>query len=104
MEKQEVSRPQRLSARRKGEVVIALLKGGDAVELAREYGISQAELYGWRDRFLEGGQEALKTRRNGLEAARERKVARLERKIGEMAIEAEILREAARLKKKLRLD
>lgn len=57
---------------RKAGVVLELLRGGDAVELARRYGLSQAQLFAWRDRFLEDGQTALKTRRGPLTAEQER--------------------------------
>ena len=40
---------------RKAAVILDLLRGGDAVELARTHGLSQAQLFAWRDRFLEAG-------------------------------------------------
>ena len=40
---------------RKAAVVLDLLRGGDAIELARRHGLSQAQLFAWRGRFLEGG-------------------------------------------------
>ena len=59
----------RWTTTRKAAVVLELLRGGDAVELARNHGLSQAQLFAWRDRFLEGGQAALKTRRGQLEVS-----------------------------------
>jgi len=46
---------------RKAAVILDLLRGGDAVELARTHGLSQAQLFAWRDRFLEGGHAAVST-------------------------------------------
>ena len=48
---------------RKAAVVLELLRGGEVAELARKHWLSQAQLFAWRDRFLEGGQAALRTRR-----------------------------------------
>jgi len=55
---------------RKAAVILDLLRGGDAVELARKHGLSQAQLFAWRDRFLEAGHAALWTRQG--RAAQER--------------------------------
>ncbi len=55
---------------RKAAVILDLLRGGDAVELARTHGLSQAQLFAWRDRFLEAGHAALRTRQG--RAAQER--------------------------------
>lgn len=100
MEQQEAGRPKRLSARRKTELVIALLKGADGAELARKHGISQAELYGWRDRFVAVGKGSLEVRRARGEVSKDREIARLQRKVGELSMEVEILQRAAELKKK----
>ena len=43
---------------RKAAVALELLRGADVMELARKHGLSQAQLFVWRDRFLEGGQAA----------------------------------------------
>ncbi|MFQ5881010.1 MAG: transposase [Candidatus Methylomirabilales bacterium] len=66
---------------RKAAVVLELLRG-DAAEMARRHGLSQAQLFAWRDRFLEGGQAALKTRRARGEQEHERRARELERKVG----------------------
>jgi transposase-like protein len=55
---------------RKAAVILDLLRGGDVVELARTHGLSQAQLFAWRDRFLEAGHAALRTRQG--RAAQER--------------------------------
>ncbi len=72
---------------RKTAVVLELLRGGEAVELARRYGLSQAELFSWRDRFLAAGQAALPTRRRRAELDDERRVRALERKVGQLTLE-----------------
>lgn len=81
---------------RKTAVVLELLRGGEAAELARRYGLSQAQLFAWRDRFLEGGQAALKTRRGQIDSERERRVRELERKVGQLTLEKELLKKPTR--------
>jgi transposase-like protein len=49
----EVTSPRRLTAKQKAEVVLALLRGEDAAGLARSCGVSWAQLFEWRDQFIE---------------------------------------------------
>ena len=77
---------------RKAALVLDLLRGGDVVELARRHGLSQAQLFAWRDRFLQAGQAALKTHRGQIDSERERQVRELERKVGQLTVENEILK------------
>ena len=74
---------------RKAAVILELLRGGEAAELARKHGLSQAQLFAWRDRFLEGGQAALRTRRGQIALERDRQVRELERKVGQLTLEKE---------------
>lgn len=82
---------------RKAAVVLELLRGGEAVEVARKHGLSQAQLFAWRDRFLEGGQAALRTRRGQGELDRDRQVRELERKVGQLTLENEVLKKTDEL-------
>ena len=82
---------------RKAAVVLELLRGVDVVELARRHGLSQAQLGVWRDRFLEGGQAALRIRRGQIELERDRQVRELERKVGQLTLEKEILKKTDEL-------
>jgi len=77
---------------RKAAVILDLLRGGDAVELARKHGLSQAQLFAWRDRFLEAGHAALRTRQGRAAQERDRRVQELERKVGQLTVENEILK------------
>ena len=77
---------------RKAAVVLELLRGGEAVELARKHGHSQAPLFAWRDRFVEAGQAALRTRQRRAEQERDRRVRELERKVGQLTLENEIFK------------
>jgi transposase len=91
----EQQRPRELrwSARRKAEVVLRLLRGEDLDELSREMRVEAHRLAAWRDEFLAGGMEGLKA---GPASPEERRLKEAERKIGELTMEVEILRAAAR--------
>ena len=77
---------------RKAALVLELLRGRDAWELARRYELSQAQLFAWRDRFLQAGQAALRTRQGRAEQERDRQVRELERRVGQLTLENEILK------------
>ena len=79
----------RWSARRTQEVVLRLLRGESLDALARETGQPAAAISGWREAFLQGGQEGLKSRPR---PAEERQLADAQRKIGELALDNDILR------------
>ena len=77
----------RWSSRRKTEVVLRLLRGEDLDSVSREISA------GWRDRFLAGGQAAVRSREAD---ERDNEVTRMKAKIGEITMENELLRERAR--------
>ena len=87
----------RWTVKRKTEVVLELLRGAEAAQLARENGLSQSRLFEWRDRFLEGGMAELKFKRR--KDPKEKEIGRLERKVGQLTLQVEILQDVARLKK-----
>ena len=82
----------RWSPTRKAAVVLDLLRGGEAAELARKHGLSQAQLFAWRDRFLQAGQAALRTRQGQAQQERDRQVQELERTVGQLTVENELLK------------
>ena len=80
------------TAKQKIEIVLAGLRGDRSVkEDCREHAISETLYYGWREKLLEGGQEALagKDERLGERELR-RKVAELERALGRKTYELEL--------------
>lgn len=85
----EGGREVRWSARRKQEVVLRLLRGESLDALARETGQAAGTISAWREAFLEAGQEGLKSRPRPME---ERQLADAQRKIGELALDNDILR------------
>ncbi len=78
----------RMSAGRKQEAVLRLLRGEDLELVSRELGVTAAELSGWRDTFLAGGEAALKTRP---EDARDGEIGRLKEKVGDLTMANELL-------------
>src|SRR4051794_6419221 len=85
----EGGREVRWSARRKEEVVLRLLRGESLDALARETGQAAGAISSWREDFLAAGREGLKSRPRPVE---ERQLADAQRKIGELAMDNDILR------------
>src|SRR3954462_8475850 len=78
----------RMSARRKQETVLRLLRGEDLDLVSRELAVTAAELSGWRDQFLAGGEASLKSRPADPRAAG---TGRRQAKVGDLTITAELL-------------
>ena len=78
----------RMSARCKQAAVLRLLRGEDLELVSRELGVTAAELSGWRDTFLAGGEAALKTRPAD---ARDGEIGRLREKVGDLTMANELL-------------
>ena len=90
---------QRWTAKRRTALVLSLLKGETSVaEAARQHGLTVAEVEGWRDKFLLGAENALRSRPRNEEALREEEMKRLKQKVGELVLDNDILREAAKLR------
>jgi hypothetical protein len=77
-----------MSARRKQEAVLRLLRGQDLELVSRELGVTAAELSSWRDQFLAAGEASLKSRPAD---ARDAEIGRLQAKVGELTMTAELL-------------
>ena len=56
-----MGKKKRRSAAVKEEVVLRLLRGEDLQLVGRESGFAMHELAAWRERYLRGGREALKS-------------------------------------------
>ena len=98
-DEQPLEEVQRWTAKRRAALVISLLKGETtAAEAARRHGLKVAEVEEWRDRFLLGAENALRARPKEDEALREEELNRYKRKLGELTMDLEILRTAARLR------
>src|SRR3954454_15433437 len=77
-----------MSAGRKREAVLRLLRGEDLELVSRELGVTAAELSGWREAFLAAGEVSLKSRPAD---ARDAEIGRLKEKVGELTMANELL-------------
>jgi transposase-like protein len=86
---------QRWTAKRRAALVLSLLKGETSVaEAARKHGLTVAEVEDWRDRFLLGAENALRSRPKDEEALKDEQIKKLKQKIGDLVLDNDILREA----------
>ena len=96
-DEQQSEEVQRWTAKRRVALVISVLRGETtAVEGARRHGLKVAEVEEWRERFFLGAENALRARPREEDALREEEVNRLKRKVGELTMDLDILREAAK--------
>ena len=86
----------RKSAKFKAEVVLALLRGESAEELSRKYGVTMADIVQWRDEFIDNGTQGFKKDPD------EAKLARAERRIGQLEMELDLVKKKNELVAKLR--
>src|SRR2546422_8782116 len=80
------------TAQQKLEIVLAGMRGDQTVrDVCREHGIAETLYYGWRDKILEAGREALagQEERSGEREVR-RKIGELERALGRETYELEV--------------
>jgi len=85
----------RWSANRKKEVVLRLMRGEPVDALSRELGVEIYRLEEWREKALQGMDTALKSREGDPLAA---ELDSAMRRIGEISMENELLRERIRKK------
>lgn len=84
---------QRWSKRRKTEVVLRLLRGEPLDDVSREVKVEVSRLQAWRDKGLSGLEEAMKEREGDPVQAQ---LDEAQRKLGELMMENELLREKAK--------
>lgn len=78
----------RMSAGRKQEAVLRILRGEDLELVSRELGVTAADLSGWRASFLAAGAASLKSRP---EDSRDRELRAMKEKIGDLTMANELL-------------
>jgi transposase-like protein len=85
----------RWTAKRKAAVVMSIVKGEtSAAEAARKHGLTVAEIERWKEQFFAAGENALRARPKDEEAAKDEQIAKLQRKVGELVLDIDILKEA----------
>ncbi len=89
---------QRWTAKRRAALVLSILKGETtAVEAARKHDLTVADIESWRDTFLLAAENALRSRPKDEEGLHQEQVKKLERKVGQLVMELDIVREALKL-------
>jgi transposase len=81
-------RGRRMTAGRKRDAVLRVLRGEPLEIVARAFGVTAADLSGWRDAFLDGGAASLKVRERD---DRDETIDRLRTKVGELTMDTELL-------------
>jgi transposase-like protein len=86
---------ERWTAKRRMTLVVSLLKGETSVaEAARKHGLTVAEVEDWRQKFLLGAENALRSRPRDEEALKDAQIKQLKQKIGDLVLDNDILRKA----------
>ena len=99
MGKENSKEVQRWTAKRITELVLQILRGEtSAQEAARKHSLTVAEVEDWKDKFLLGAENALRSRPRNEEALKDEQIKRLKRKVGEMVIDMDIMQEAMKLR------
>ena len=90
---------QRWTAKRKGALVLGILKGETSVqEAARAHGLTMREIEDRKDTFLSGTENALRSLPRDEEALKDEQIKRLKQKVGELVLDMDILKEANKLR------
>ena len=86
---------ERWTAKRRVALVVSILKGETSVaEAARTQRLTVAEVEEWREKFLVGAENALRSRPKDEEALKNEQIKKLKQKIGDLVLDNDILREA----------
>ena len=86
---------ERWTAKRRVALVVSILKGETSVaEAARPHGLTVAEVDDWREKFLLGAENALRSRPRDEEALKDEQLKKLKQKIGDLVLDNDLLREA----------
>jgi transposase len=81
-------RQRRMTAGRKRDAVLRVLRGEPLEIVARDLAVTAAELSGWRDAFLDAGSAVLRSRARD---DRDATIDRLRTKVGELTMDTELL-------------
>jgi transposase-like protein len=89
---------QRWTSSRKAELVLAILKKEKSLaDVCRENDLKQSEVSAWVEQFLEGGRRNLKINSKDQLVEHRKEVENLQRKIGELVLENDVLKKASSL-------
>jgi len=95
--KAEPGEVQRWTAKRRTALVVSIIKGEtSAQEAARKHGLTVAEVEEWKEKFLFGAENALRSRPRDDEAQQQEHVRRLKQKVADLVLENDVLKEAVK--------
>jgi len=84
---------QRWTAKLRTALVLAILRGETSLqEAARRHDLAVAEIESWRDTSLLATENALRSRPKDEEALKDEPIKKLERKVGQVVMDIEILK------------
>ena len=87
----------RWTVKRRAALVLSIPRAETSVaEAARQHGLTVAEVEEWRERFLTSAENALRSKPQDDEALKEAEIKRLKQKVGELVMDIDILKEAAK--------
>jgi transposase-like protein len=90
---------QRWTSKRRVALVLSIMKGETSVaEAARKHGLKVSEIEDWKERFLLGAENALRSRPREEEALKDEQIKKLKQKVGELVLDLDIIRTADRLR------
>lgn len=88
---------QRWTAKRRVALATSILKGETSVqEAARKHGLTVAEVEDWKEKFLVGAENALRSGPRDDEEQQQEQLRRLKQKVADLVIEVDVLREATK--------
>jgi transposase-like protein len=88
---------QRWTAKRRTALVVSIIKGETSVqEAARKHGITVDEIEKWMELAMAGMENQLRSRPKEEDALKDERIKQLERKVGQMTLDMDILKEAVR--------
>ncbi len=97
MAREQDERRNRWTAKRRVALIVEILRGDTSVvEAARKHGVTVAEIEDWRERFLSGAENALRSRPADEDGQKDREIKRLKQKVGELVMNVDILKEATK--------
>ncbi len=78
----------RWTTKRRSALVLEILRGDTtAAEAARKHGLTVAEVEDWKERFLSGAENALRSKPLDEEALKDAEIKRLKQKVGELVMD-----------------
>jgi transposase-like protein len=87
----------RWTAKRRSALVVSIIKGETSTqEAARTHGLTVSEIEDWKEKFLTGAENALRSRPRDEDALKDEQIKKLKQKVGELVLDVDILKEATK--------